>query len=150
MPGVARSGDKGTTGHACSRVAPVSSKCYTVFANGKRITRKGDPVGRHMIKRLVDGKFWCLPHRSQVKQGSYTVFAQRKSIACLGHKMDKKGKIFQCSRDVFANGEGGIPDRGRGRLGKLKEARQRIMEYRAKKRSKDLQSMRGGVGRDDD
>ena len=149
MPGVARTGDKGTTGHSCSRIAPVSSRCYTVFANGKRITRKSDPVGKHKFLVIVDGKAYCLRHLAKVKQGSPTVFAQRKPIACLGHKMDKRGKIFQSSRDVFANGEGGIPDRGRGRLGKLKEARQRIMEYRAIKRELNLQSMRGGVGRDD-
>lgn len=116
MAGVARLGDKGFTGHSCSRIAPVSSRSPGVFANGRRISRKHDPVGPHNILKIVAGKAYCLSHRARILQGSPNVFVGRKPVACNGHKMDTmKGRIFQSSRNVFANGQGGIPDRGRGR-----------------------------------
>ena len=116
MPGVARSGDKGFTGHKCSRIAKVGSRSPSVFANGRLISRKNDPIQTHNILKVVEGKAYCLRHRARVLQGSLNEFVGRKRVACLGHKMDTmKGRIFQCSRIVFANGQGGIPDRGRGR-----------------------------------
>ena len=116
MPGVARSGDKGFTGHKCSRIAKVGSRSPSVFANGRLISRKNDPIQTHNILKVVEGKAYCLRHRARVLQGSLNVFVGRKRVACLGHKMDTiKGRIFQSSNNVFANGQSGIPDRGRGR-----------------------------------
>ena len=98
MPGVARSGDKGFTGHKCSRIAKVGSRSPSVFANGRLISRKNDPIQTHNILKVVEGKAYCLRHRARVLQGSPNVFVGRKRVACLGHKMDTiKGRIFQSS-----------------------------------------------------
>ena len=116
MPGVARLGDKGTTGHSCSRVAPISTRQYTVFANGKALSHKTAPIGKHLWKVCYPPPTGCVceNHRSTVKQGSLNVFVTGLEVASLGAKMDIKGKIFQSSYDVFVNGLGS-PDRGRRR-----------------------------------
>ena len=97
MPPISRNNDLANTGHDCSRVAPVRASQRTVFANGKPLLRKGDPVVPHTI--LVGIK--CLVHGAKVNKASTTVFAESIGVARRGDSTDK-GAMTGASEDVVA------------------------------------------------
>ena len=66
MPGISRNGDLGATGHGCSKVAPVRATQKTVFANGKPILKRGDPMAPHEILVPAIPPI-CLKHKANLK-----------------------------------------------------------------------------------
>lgn len=97
MPRVSRNMDRCRTGHPCTGSAPVKATQFTVFANGKPLLRKGDPVVPHTI--LVGIK--CLIHGAKVNRASTTVFADGIGVARRGDSTDK-GAMTGASDDVVA------------------------------------------------
>ena len=97
MPGISRHRDRCITGHPCTGSAPVISSQYSVFANGKPLLRKGDPVFPHTI--LVG--IVCLIHPAKVNRGSSKVFAKGIGVARRGDSTDK-GAMTGASGNVFA------------------------------------------------
>ena len=97
MPRISRHRDRCRTGHPCTGSAPVNTTQYNVFANGKPLLRKGDPVQPHTI--LVGIK--CLIHPAFVKSGSRKVFAKGIGVARRGDRADK-GAMTGASPNVFA------------------------------------------------
>ena len=93
--------DKGTTGHGCTRVIGAKATARTVFANGSRVLRPGDPCLPHTI--LVCCPPTCVGHGAKVNRGSRNVFAEGKPVSRIGDSMDF-GALFQGSPNVFANG----------------------------------------------
>ena len=105
MPAVSRNvRDKGTTGHGCTRVIGAKATARSVYANGIRVLRPGDPCLPHVI--LVCCPPRCVGHGARVNRGSPNVFAEGKPISRKGDSMDF-GALFQGSPNVFANGGGG-------------------------------------------
>tara|TARA_B100000424_G_C22738930_1_gene400084 strand:+ start:325 stop:630 length:306 start_codon:yes stop_codon:yes gene_type:complete len=96
MPKISRNGDMCRTGHACTSAAPVKATQFTVFANGKPIARKGDPIKPHTI--LVPGPPpLCVGHKAKVRRGSRQVFIKGIGVARRGDSADKgsmKGASF--------------------------------------------------------
>ena len=102
MPAISRDiRDKGTTGHACTRVIGCKATVRTVFANGSKVLRPGDPCLPHTIITCCPPK--CIPHGAKVNMGSRNVFAEGKPVARIGDSMDF-GFLFQGSPNVYANG----------------------------------------------
>ena len=97
MPRISRNMDRCRTGHPCTASAPVKATQFTVFANGKPLLRKGDPVVPHTI--LVGIK--CLIHGAKVNRASTTVFADGIGVARRGDRADK-GAMTGASPNVFA------------------------------------------------
>ena len=97
MPKLSRHKDRCRTGHLCTGSAPVNATQYTVFANGKPVLRKGDPVQPHTIKVGLK----CLIHGANVKRGSGTVFASGIGVARRGDSADK-GAMTGASENVVA------------------------------------------------
>jgi len=105
MPAVSRNfRDKGTTGHGCTTVIGAKATARSVYANGIRVLRPGDPCLPHVI--LVCCPLRCVGHGAKVNRGSPNVFAEGKPISRKGDSMDF-GALFQGSPNVFANGGGG-------------------------------------------
>lgn len=98
MPGVARLGDKISTGHACSSSSSISSASGDVVTNGRRTARRGDSIAPHVIRA---GKK-CVPHPGQrVNRGSGSVYVNGRPIARIGDSADK-GRVTRGSGDVSA------------------------------------------------
>ena len=84
MPRISRDRDRCRTGHACTGSAPVIATQRSVFANGKPLLRRGDPVAPHTI---LIGRF-CVGHRAKVNRGSRSVFAKGIPVARRGDSTD--------------------------------------------------------------
>ena len=97
MPAVARIGDPFATGHPCDGSSTIAGGSGNVFANGIRLSRRGDPSASHTL--LVGDV--CVPHVVSIAGGSATVFVNRISIARVGDAIDA-GAITGGSPDVFA------------------------------------------------
>ena len=97
MPKLSRHKNRCATGHLCTPSAPVNTTQYTVFANGKEVLRKGDPVQPHTIK---EGDF-CVNHGAEVNLGSTTVFVDGIGVARRGDSTDQ-GSMTGASEDVVA------------------------------------------------
>ncbi len=97
MPRISRDRDRCKTGHLCSRTAPVIATQRNVFANGRPLLRRGDPVGPHKIKK----GFRCVRHRARVNRGSRSVFVQRIPVARKGDSTDF-GSMIGASGNVSA------------------------------------------------
>ena len=97
MPRLSRDKDRCRTGHGCTGSAPVNTTQYTVFANGKPVLRKGDPVTPHTIPSGDE----CVFHPAKVNLGSFTVFAEGIGVARRGDSTDK-GAMTGASEDVLA------------------------------------------------
>jgi len=97
MPRVSRHRDRCVTGHGCTGSAPVNTTQYSVFANGKPLLRRGDPVQPHT---LPVGPF-CKFHAARVNQASRRVFAKGIGVARRGDSTDR-GAMLGCSGDVVA------------------------------------------------
>ena len=101
MPKIARDKrDLAATGHACTRVIGCKATARTVFANGSKVLRPGDPLLPHTILVCTPICF-CKFHFAKIHKGSRTVFAEGKPVARKGDPADR-GKIIMGSRDVFA------------------------------------------------
>ena len=105
MPRISRDKiDLAATGHPCDSVAGCISTAKSVYINGRRVLRPGDPLLPHTI--LVCDELdtcYCAGHPAKVKRGSFTVFAEGIPVARKGDSADL-GKMIQGSHDVFANG----------------------------------------------
>ena len=99
MPGISRNGHLAATGHACDTVAPVRATSRSVYVNGIRIARRGDPLAPHLIK--IGKK--CKGHSAKVNRGSPSVFAEGIPVARRNDSADR-GRMIQASFNVFANG----------------------------------------------
>ena len=108
MPGISRNGDLGATGHGCSKVAPVRATQKTVFANGKPILKRGDPMAPHEILVPAIPPI-CLKHKANLKGADPTVFVTGIGVGRRGDRVDK-GSMMQSSKNVFASGVGGATD----------------------------------------
>jgi len=97
MPKISRHKDRCRTGHPCTASAPVLATQYTVFANGKPVLRKGDPVKPHTIKVGLK----CLIHGATLKGSSRSVFADGIGVGRRGDKADK-GAMTGASDNVSA------------------------------------------------
>lgn len=98
MPGVARLGDRISTGHACSTTSSIIGCSGNVITNGRRTARRGDGIAPHVIRA---GKK-CVPHPGQrVNNGSGSVFVNGRPIARIGDSADK-GRVTSGSGDVSA------------------------------------------------
>ena len=104
MPAIARDKiDLAATGHSCHRVIGCKATARTVYANGSKVLRPGDPLLPHTILVCApppDGCF-CDFHFAKILRGSRTVFAEGKPVARKGDPADR-GKMIMGSRDVFA------------------------------------------------
>jgi uncharacterized Zn-binding protein involved in type VI secretion len=118
MPGVARDGDKTTTGHGCDAITTVTGPTglpAKVFANGIPIECKGNPTALHTI---LKGSI-CVPHLIEqivggedgpilalvspiINVGSPNVFVGGIPVARIGDSTDG-GIIFTGSPNVIAN-----------------------------------------------
>jgi len=102
MPAISRDmRDKGTTGHACTRVIGCKATQRSVFANGSAVLRPGDPTLPHTI--LVAPPLRCVKHGARVNMGSPNVFAEGRPVSRVGDSMDF-GRLFMGSPNVRANG----------------------------------------------
>ena len=99
MPAVSRHRNIAATGHGCSGTAPVLATSRSVYVNGIRIARRGDPLAPHLIK--IGKK--CKGHSAKVNRGSPSVFAEGIPVARRGDSADF-GRVIQGSPNVFANG----------------------------------------------
>lgn len=99
MPAVCRDKHLARTGHGCTSMAPVVARPSSVFINGIRVARRGDPLKPHTIKVGIK----CLGHGANVNRGSRTVFAHGIPIARIGDSADR-GAMAQGSPNVFAGG----------------------------------------------
>ena len=99
MPAVSRNGHLATTGHLCDVVAPVLATSRSVYINGIRIARRGDPLAPHLKKM---GKK-CKGHTAIVNRGSPSVFAEGIPVARRSDSADA-GRVIQGSYNVYANG----------------------------------------------
>jgi|TARA_R110001592_G_scaffold6599_1_gene35597 uncharacterized Zn-binding protein involved in type VI secretion len=100
MPGISRNNDLAATGHGCSPVAGCIATARTVFINGRRVLRPGDPLKPHFIPKLKPPPL-CIPHAAMVNRGSRSVFAEGKRVARRGDSADF-GAMIGASRNVFA------------------------------------------------
>jgi uncharacterized Zn-binding protein involved in type VI secretion len=102
MPAISRDRrDLAATGHACTKFIGCKASARTVFANGSRVLRPGDPLLPHTI--LVCCPARCVGHPAKVNVGSRTVFAEGRPISRKRDSADR-GRMIQGSRNVFANG----------------------------------------------
>ena len=99
MPGVCREKDSTTTGHLCDIITKVTGSSGNVKCNGKGVERKGDPTITHEILQGIV----CVPHLSNIKSGSSSVFVNGKAIARITDACDL-GAITGGSGNVFAGG----------------------------------------------
>ena len=86
MPAISRDKrDLAATGHPCTPVIPCEALGKSVFVNGSKVLRAGDPLLPHFIKK----GFLCIPHPTAVvNAGSRTVFAEGRPVARLGDSAD--------------------------------------------------------------
>lgn len=99
MPAVARKDDTVATGHLCDTTTTILSASTTVFAEGRGVARKTDPLASHTI---LAGTV-CVPHPGQIVNiGSSTVFVNGLPIARVGDSADL-GTITSGAGTVFAN-----------------------------------------------
>ncbi len=97
MPRISRHRDRCRTGHTCTGSAPVNTTQYSVFANGKPVLRKSDPVQPHTIRVGIV----CLIHPAKINQASRSVFANGIGVARRGDSTDK-GAMTGASGNVVA------------------------------------------------
>jgi len=102
MPKVCRDLDLGFTGHPCTAIIGAKAMQRTVFVNGKRMCKLGDPALPHTI---LKGKV-CVGHPAQINAGSRTVLVGGIPVARVGDSFDK-GAMVQGSSNVFAGGPSG-------------------------------------------
>ena len=100
MPRISRHRDRCRTGHLCDTTAPVLASQYTVFANGKPILKRGDPVAPH-VEPNPSPPPKCIPHKANLTGSSRTVFVGRIGVGRRGDKADS-GAMTGASPDVFA------------------------------------------------
>ena len=105
MPRISRDKiDLAATGHTCDAVAGCISTARSVYINGERVLRPGDPLLPHTILVCTsDDECFCAGHPAKVNRGSFTVFAEGIPVARKGDSADM-GKMIQGSHDVFADG----------------------------------------------
>ena len=84
MPRISRNMDRCRTGHPCTTSAPVKATQNSVFANGRPLLRRGDPVVPHTIKVGIK----CLRHGANVRGSSRSVFARGVAVARRGDRAD--------------------------------------------------------------
>tara|TARA_B100001175_G_C19352126_1_gene562868 strand:+ start:355 stop:666 length:312 start_codon:yes stop_codon:yes gene_type:complete len=102
MPAIARDKiDLAATGHSCDRVIGCKATARTVFANGKKVLRPGDPLLPHTILVCNPDGCYCEFHFAKINRGSRTVFAEGKPVARKGDSADR-GKMIMGSPNVFA------------------------------------------------
>ena len=97
MPKISRNGDKCSTGHLCTKAAPVRASQFTVFAEGQAILVKGDKLKPHFILKTVGGRPRCVGHKASVRGASRKVFVQGRRAVRKGDAGDKgkmKGAAF--------------------------------------------------------
>ena len=98
MPAISRDLiDLAKTGHLCTPAIPCKALGKTVFVNGSKVLRAGDPLLPHLIKV----GFLCVGHPAKVNAGSRTVFAEGIPVARVGDSADF-GAMAQGSGNVFA------------------------------------------------
>tara|TARA_Y100000589_G_scaffold332337_1_gene391934 strand:- start:3523 stop:3831 length:309 start_codon:yes stop_codon:yes gene_type:complete len=102
MPGIARENDTCTTGHGCDTTTSLDGDdaSQNVYANDRRVERKGDSTFTHSIGTTV-----CTPHTDTIKSGSDNVYVNNKSVARMGDDVDVAGNITSGSTNVFVNGD---------------------------------------------
>lgn len=100
MPGIARENDSCTTGHGCSSTSKLdgSFASQSVYANNRKVERKGDITFSHLI-----GTVSCVSHTAPIKKGSNSVYVNNKPVSRLGDDVDSNGKITSASTNVFVN-----------------------------------------------
>jgi uncharacterized Zn-binding protein involved in type VI secretion len=76
----------------------VLATSRSVYVNGMKILRRGDPLAPHLIKKVK-----CKGHSANVNRGSPSVFAEGIPVARRGDSADG-GRMIQASGNVFANG----------------------------------------------
>ena len=107
MPRISRDKiDLATTGHPCDSVAGCISTAKSVYINGERVLRPGDPLLPHLILVCTSDdppQCFCADHEAWVNRGSFTVFAEGIPVARKGDSADM-GRMIQGSHDVFADG----------------------------------------------
>tara|TARA_E500000178_G_scaffold337873_1_gene377592 strand:+ start:73 stop:375 length:303 start_codon:yes stop_codon:yes gene_type:complete len=86
MPGVSRKGDGFSTGHICATTSSLATPGQgTVFANGIRVARKGDPTVAHPFPPSPA----CANHTAVINAGSNKqVFCAGKLVARIGDSTD--------------------------------------------------------------
>ena len=100
MPAISRDiRDLAKTGHACTKFIGCKATARSVFANGSKVLRPGDPLLPHTI--LVCCPLRCEGHPAVINAGSRTVFAEGIPVARLGDSADF-GALIQGSPNVFA------------------------------------------------
>ena len=99
MPAISRDLiDLAATGHLCTPAIPCKALGKSVFVNGSKVLRAGDPLLPHLIKK----GFLCVAHPTAVvNAGSRTVFAEGIPVARVGDSADF-GAMAQGSGNVFA------------------------------------------------
>ena len=102
MPKIARDKrDLAATGHSCHRVIGCKATARTVFANGSKVLRPGDPLLPHTILVCTPDGCYCAGHFARIHRGSRTVFAEGKPVARKGDPADR-GKMIMGSPNVIA------------------------------------------------
>ena len=105
MPAISRDLiDLAYTGHGCMRVAPAKATQGSVFANNKPVLRQFDPLVPHLIRIGIK----CVIHTHLIWGASPNVFAEGRGVARKYDKADIKGFMSMGSRNVYANGAGGL------------------------------------------
>ena len=100
MPAISRDlRDLAATGHGCTTAIGCKASARTVFANGSKVLRPGDPLLPHTIP--VCCPLRCVGHPAVVNAGSRTVFAEGMPVSRLGDSADR-GAMIQGSANVFA------------------------------------------------
>ena len=86
MPAVSRRGDTLTTGHGCDTTTTLATPNQSsVFANGIRVARKGDPTVAHPFPPSPA----CANHTAVINAGSNKqVFCAGKLVARIGDSTD--------------------------------------------------------------
>ena len=99
MPGVSRKGDGFSTGHICATTSTLATPGQgTVFANGIRVARKGDPTVAHPFPPSPA----CANHTAAVNAGSKKrVFCEGKLVARITDSTDL-GALTSGSENVIA------------------------------------------------
>ena len=102
MPAISRDiRDLAATGHACHKVIGCKATARSVFANGSKVLRPGDPLLPHTILVCTADGCYCAGHPAVVNAGSRTVFAEGMPVSRLGDSADR-GAMIQGSANVFA------------------------------------------------
>ena len=103
MPGIARENDTCTTGHGCDTTTSLDGDdaSQNVYANDRRVERKGDSTFTHLIGTTPV----CIPHTDTIKSGSDNVYVNNKSVARMGDDVDVAGNITSAYTNVFVNGD---------------------------------------------